>query len=109
MGFSWARGELTSGPAKLGWGSEGGFHSGQRLSDGCPGWVLTGDPSGFVLPVLGRKGLFWGLGEHAGSQTSFPPLPQPWLGQTFGVILRLLTDVQNRKAVKLELGRKEGR
>lgn len=28
------------------------------------------------LPVLGRKGLFWGLGEHAGSQTPFPP-PTP--------------------------------
>lgn len=39
--------------------------------------------------------------------------PLPWLGQTFGVMLRLLADVQNRKAVKsqkqLEFGRKEGR
>lgn len=73
MGFSWGRGELTANPARLGWGSEGGFHTGQHLTGRCPGWVLTGDPSLFVLPVLGRQGLFWGLGEHAGSQIPFSP------------------------------------
>lgn len=48
MGFSWGRGELTAAPARLGWGSEGGFHTGQHLRGRYLGWVLTGDPSLFI-------------------------------------------------------------
>lgn len=113
MGFPWDRGELTAGPARLGWGSEGGFHTGQHWSGRCPGWVLTDDPSLFVLLVLGRKGLFWVLGERAGSQAPFPPPTPAMAGPDIWVLLRLLADVQNRKAVnsqkQLEFGRKEGR
>lgn len=48
-----------------------------------------------------------------GARLHFHPQRQPWLGQVFGVRLRLLANVQNRKAVKslkqLEFGRKEER